>query len=133
MAGGWTEIHLPTRKGRTCPVLKRGALCRCAQAMRTVEKNGLQATAKKVGLDLYSLPFTDARKARTEWLAQQPGHPPQSKVSIVGTSVSRCLQRSTVFGLTCAAPFAKSLAASMAFQWVDNAGSFCRFASALAS
>ena len=45
-----------------------------------MEKNGLQATAKQAGLDLYSLPFTDARKARVEWLAQQPGHPPQSKV-----------------------------------------------------
>jgi hypothetical protein len=51
-----------------------------AQALRTVEKNGLQATAKKVGLDLAALPFTDARPQRLEWLAAQPGHPPQAKV-----------------------------------------------------
>ncbi|KAK9834336.1 hypothetical protein WJX81_008157 [Elliptochloris bilobata] len=50
-----------------------------ARAMRTVEKNGLQATAKKVGLDLFSLPYTDARKQRLEWLSAQPGHPPQAK------------------------------------------------------
>ena len=66
-------------------MLSRAALCSCAQAMRTVEKNGLQATAKEIGLDLFSLPFTDARKARKEWLAQQPGHPPQSKVRGLGS------------------------------------------------
>ena len=76
-----TQRHtFPLARGRLPPALTCVALCCCAQAMRTVEKNGLQATAKKAGLDLYSLPFTDARKARLEWLAKQPGHPPQSKV-----------------------------------------------------
>ena len=46
------------------------------QAMKTVEKKGLQAMAKAAGLDLYSLPFEDARPQRLEWLAQQPTHPP---------------------------------------------------------
>lgn len=35
--------------------------------------------AKEAGLDLSSLPYTDAGKARTEWLAAQPVVPPQSK------------------------------------------------------
>lgn len=46
------------------------------QAMKTVEKKGLQAMAKEAGLDLYSLPYTDARPQRLEWLAQQPINPP---------------------------------------------------------
>ena len=54
----------------------------CAQAMKTIEKVGLQAMAKKAGLDLLSLPYTDARPERLEWLAKQPGHPPQAKVCL---------------------------------------------------
>jgi hypothetical protein len=46
------------------------------QAMKTIEKKGLQAMAKEIGLDLYSLPYTDGRKERQEWLAQQPKYPP---------------------------------------------------------
>jgi hypothetical protein len=52
-------------------------LCVYLQAMKTVEKKGLQAMAKEVGLDLYSLPYTDARPERQQWLAQQPIRPPQ--------------------------------------------------------
>ncbi len=44
--------------------------------MKTVEKKGLQAMAKEAGVDLYSLPFVDARPQRQEWLAQQPKYPP---------------------------------------------------------
>ncbi len=47
------------------------------QAMKTVEKKGLQAMAREAGLDLYSLPYTDARPERQQWLAQQPIQPPQ--------------------------------------------------------
>lgn len=83
-------MHLSTSEEHNKSLLSRTALCSCAQAMRTVEKNGLQATAKEAGLDLYSLPFTDARKARLEWLAQQPGHPPQSKVGAGRASGSVC-------------------------------------------
>ena len=46
------------------------------QAMKTVEKRGLQVMAKEAGIDLYSLPYVDARPERQEWLAQQPRHPP---------------------------------------------------------
>ena len=44
--------------------------------MKTIEKKGLQCMAKEAGLDLYSLPFVDARPERQEWLAKQPKHPP---------------------------------------------------------
>ncbi|EIE25152.1 hypothetical protein COCSUDRAFT_13362 [Coccomyxa subellipsoidea C-169] len=46
------------------------------KAMKTVEKRGLQVMAKEAGIDLYSLPYVDARPERQEWLAQQPRHPP---------------------------------------------------------
>lgn len=54
----------------------------CLQAMKTVEKRGLQAMAKDIGLDLYSLPYSDARPQRLEWLAQQPVNPPQVSSSL---------------------------------------------------
>ena len=44
--------------------------------MKTVEKRGLQVMAKEAGIDLYGLPYVDARPERQEWLAQQPRHPP---------------------------------------------------------
>ena len=50
---------------------------RALQALKTIEKKGLQVMAKEAGLDLEKLPYEDVRKARTEWLAQQPKHPPQ--------------------------------------------------------
>lgn len=46
------------------------------QAMKTIERKGLQAMAKEAGLDLYSLPYTDARPQRQQWLAEQPKNPP---------------------------------------------------------
>ena len=51
------------------------------QALKTIEKKGLQAMAKDIGLDLEKLPFEDVRKARTEWLAKQPKNPPQVRQS----------------------------------------------------
>jgi large subunit ribosomal protein L28 len=50
------------------------------KAMKTVEKKGLAVMAKEAGLDLYSLPFEDARPQRLEWLAQQPKYPPMVSV-----------------------------------------------------
>lgn len=47
--------------------------------MKTIEKNGLQAMAKEAGIDLWKLPFEDARPGRKEWLAQQPSNPPMAK------------------------------------------------------
>lgn len=50
--------------------------------MKTVEKKGLQAMAKEAGLDLFSLPYTDARPERQQWLAQQPIRPPQVSLTL---------------------------------------------------
>jgi large subunit ribosomal protein L28 len=52
----------------------------CTKAMKTVEKNGLQAMADEAGIDLWKLPFVDARPARREWLAaNQPQQPRLAK------------------------------------------------------
>lgn len=40
-----------------------------AQALKTIEKKGLQAMAREAGLDLASLPYVDASAARREYLA----------------------------------------------------------------
>lgn len=49
------------------------------QAMKTIEKNGLQAMAKEAGLDLLSLPYVDASAARKEYLASKTPTPPMAK------------------------------------------------------
>ncbi len=50
----------------------------CTRAIKTIEKRGLTAMAAEAGVDLASLPYTDARPARLEWLAAQAVAPPQS-------------------------------------------------------
>ncbi len=35
--------------------------------------------AKEAGLDLWKLPYQDARPERLEWVAQQPKRPPMAK------------------------------------------------------
>ena len=47
------------------------------QAIKTIEKKGLQTMAKEVGLDLMSLPYIDCSSNRQEWLAKQPKVPAQ--------------------------------------------------------
>ena len=72
------------------------------QAMKTVEKKGLQAMAKEVGLDLYSLPYTDARPERQQWLAQQPIQPPQVRSTLTlhqfGVAHSHCPVHAPLIG-----------------------------------
>ena len=68
------------------PEAKRWVRLRLStKAMKTVEKKGLAVMAKEAGLDLYRLPFEDARPQRLEWLAQQPKQPPMVRASL------RCL------------------------------------------
>eukprot|EP00894_Picocystis_sp_ML_P003355 jgi/Pico_ML_1/53872/g4341.t1 len=45
------------------------------QAIKTLERNGLDAMARKRGLDLYALPYQDASAARKEYVAKHPGSP----------------------------------------------------------
>lgn len=51
----------------------------CTKAMKTVEKKGLQAMAKEAGIDLWKLPYEDARPQRKEWLANNERNPPMKK------------------------------------------------------
>jgi large subunit ribosomal protein L28 len=53
----------------------------CTRAIKTVEKKGLQAMANEAGIDLWKLPFEDARPGRLEWVAAQPKNPPMAKNS----------------------------------------------------
>jgi large subunit ribosomal protein L28 len=47
------------------------------QALKTVEKNGLDVMAKEAGIDLWKLPFEDARPERLQYLADNKGKVPQ--------------------------------------------------------
>jgi large subunit ribosomal protein L28 len=51
----------------------------CTRAMKTIEKRGLQIMAKEAGIDLWKLPFEDARPQRLEWLAANEHNPPMAK------------------------------------------------------
>ena len=46
-----------------------------AQTLKTIEKRGLDKMAKEAGVDLKSLPYTDVRPQRLEWVAKQPKYP----------------------------------------------------------
>ena len=43
------------------------------KALKTIEKKGLEAMAAKVGLDLMSLRYRDARPERKDYVAENPG------------------------------------------------------------
>lgn len=50
------------------------------EALRTVDRRGLQAMADEAGINLWRLPFRDARPGRREWLAANaPHNPPERK------------------------------------------------------
>jgi large subunit ribosomal protein L28 len=51
----------------------------CTKAMKTIEKKGLQTMAKEAGVDLWKLPYEDARPQRKEWLASNERNPPMKK------------------------------------------------------
>lgn len=42
------------------------------QALRTIEKNGLDKMAKDAGIDLWKLPFVDMRPERKAYLLEHP-------------------------------------------------------------
>lgn len=51
----------------------------CTKAIKTIEKKGLQAMANEAGIDLWKLPYEDARPQRKEWLANNERNPPMKK------------------------------------------------------
>jgi len=71
------------------------------QAMKTVEKKGLQTMAKDIGLDLYSLPYSDVRPERQEWLASQPKNPPQVHLTLPTCSHAHNRQFCNACVMTC--------------------------------
>mmetsp|Transcript_2096 Transcript_2096/g.5330 ORF Transcript_2096/g.5330 Transcript_2096/m.5330 type:complete len:207 (+) Transcript_2096:108-728(+) len=46
------------------------------RALKTIEKNGLDAMAREAGVDLWKLPFEDARPQRLQYLAENKGKVP---------------------------------------------------------
>ncbi|KAF8055750.1 CNB1 [Scenedesmus sp. PABB004] len=48
----------------------------CTKAIKSIEKNGLEAMAAEAGIDLWKLPFEDARPARKQYLADNAGKVP---------------------------------------------------------
>ncbi|KXZ48158.1 hypothetical protein GPECTOR_30g254 [Gonium pectorale] len=48
----------------------------CTKAIKTLEKNGLGAMAAEAGIDLWKLPFEDARPQRKAYLAENQGKVP---------------------------------------------------------
>ncbi|KFM29206.1 50S ribosomal protein L28 [Auxenochlorella protothecoides] len=51
----------------------------CTKAIKTIDKRGLSVMAKEAGINLWKLPFEDARSERTEWLATHEHNPPMAK------------------------------------------------------
>lgn len=51
----------------------------CTRALKTIDKKGLQAMAAEAGINLWKLPFRDARPERLEWLEENPHYPPMAK------------------------------------------------------
>lgn len=47
------------------------------QALKTIEKNGLDSMAAEAGINLWKLPFEDARPQRLAYLAENKGKVPQ--------------------------------------------------------
>lgn len=47
-----------------------------SQAIKSIEKNGLESMAKEAGIDLWKLPFEDARPQRKQYLAENKGKVP---------------------------------------------------------
>lgn len=45
----------------------------CTKAIKTIEKKGLDAMAKEAGIDLWKLPFEDARPERLAYLEANKG------------------------------------------------------------
>jgi large subunit ribosomal protein L28 len=55
------------------------ALRLSTRAIKTLEKNGLDSMAAEAGIDLWKLPFTDARPERLQYLADNKGKVPVAR------------------------------------------------------
>jgi len=72
----WQEPNLQSKKV-FWPGGQRWVRLRiCTRAIKTIEKNGLDSMAAAAGLDLWKLPFEDARPQRLQYLAENKGKVP---------------------------------------------------------
>lgn len=72
----WQEPNLQSKKvyweeGKRWVTLKV-----CTKAIKTLEKTGLDTMAKEAGIDLWKLPYEDARPQRKAYLAENKGKVP---------------------------------------------------------
>lgn len=71
-----TPTHPPTHT--YTPHVCQHTLCQShLQALKTIEKNGLDSMAAEAGINLWKLPFEDARPQRLAYLAENKGKVPQ--------------------------------------------------------
>lgn len=75
----WQEVNLQTKKIFWPEANRLVTLQVSTKALRTIEKVGLAAMARKQGLDLASLPYTDVSPARLEYLEANKGAVPTAK------------------------------------------------------
>ncbi|CAG9465550.1 unnamed protein product [Pedinophyceae sp. YPF-701] len=66
----WQEANLQHRRVYWPEGQRWVKLKVTTRALRTIEKNGLDAMAREAGIDLWKLPFTDARPERLEYKAK---------------------------------------------------------------
>lgn len=72
----WQEPNLQWKKLFWAHGQRWVTLRLCTKAIKTVEKNGLDIMAQEAGLDLWKLPFEDARPERLQYLAENKGKVP---------------------------------------------------------
>jgi large subunit ribosomal protein L28 len=72
----WQEPNLQWKKLFWAHGQRWVTLRLCTKAIKTVEKNGLDEMAQEAGIDLWKLPFEDARPERLQYLAENKGKVP---------------------------------------------------------
>jgi len=72
----WQEPNLQNKKVFWATGQRWVKLKITTRALKTIEKNGLDSMAKEAGVDLWKLPFEDARPQRLQYLAENPGKVP---------------------------------------------------------
>lgn len=72
----WQEPNLQQKKVFWSYGQRWVSLKLCTKAIKSIEKNGLDAMAAEAGIDLWKLPFVDARPERLQYLAENAGKVP---------------------------------------------------------
>jgi large subunit ribosomal protein L28 len=72
----WQEPNLQHKKVYWAAGQRWVSLRLSTRAIKTIEANGLDALAAEAGIDLWKLPFQDARPERLQYLAENKGKVP---------------------------------------------------------